>query len=216
MDADRQDAPFRSWLGSETSIVSQSSSDDSQTEGASLAEEPDHHAEANANGRDTKDAKGREERGSSETETEVSNKEQPPPPTTTSPPTQQQSPLKKRPTSSRPSGETFRSLATTTTTTSTTTDAFDDDKLSKKSSLSISVGGSGGGGDSGSSIYTIDSSDERRLSDKMKKAWRGVTGQRQQAADPLERWMVTHSGGTFREVPVGRPGAGESSSSDRR
>lgn len=137
---------------------------------------------AEAKGRDTKDTKGAEEKGS---ETEMS--KEPP----TSPPAP--SPLKKRPTSSRPSGETFRSLI-----------IDDDDVKSKKSSLSV--------GDSSSSIYTIDSNDERRLSDKVKKAWRGVTGQKQ-AVDPLERWMVRHSGGTLKDVPISRS-CGEPS--DRR
>lgn len=143
---------------------------------ASPAKKPGHCAEAD--GRDTKDTKGTEEKDS---ETEMS--KEPP----TRPPSQ--SPLKKRPTSTRPSAETFRSLV-----------IDDDDCKSKKSSLSV--------GDS-SSIYTIDSNDERRLSDKVKKAWRGVTGQKQ-AVDPLERWMATHSGGTLKDMPVGRSG-GESS-----
>lgn len=71
--------------------------------------------------------------------------------------------------------------------------ADDDDSKSKKSSFSQ--------GDN-SSIYTVDSNDERRLSDKVKRAWRGVRGQKN--LDALEQWMVTHSGGTLRDMPVGR------------
>ncbi|KAI0401319.1 hypothetical protein F4802DRAFT_580872 [Xylaria palmicola] len=79
---------------------------------------------------------------------------------------------------------------------------------------SAEIFGGGGGGDSNSistvdsnSISTIDSAEERRLSDKMKKAWRGVTGQK--LADPLEQWMVKHSGGMLREAPpMSRPRKG--------
>lgn len=115
-------------------------------------------------------------------------KELPPlPPTASSPAPSVSSShlLKKRPTSTsaRPSTELFRSLMV----------ADDDDSKSKKSSFSQ--------GDN-SSIYTVDSNDERRLSDKVKRAWRGVTGQKN--LDPLEQWMVTHSGGTLRDMPVGR------------
>jgi hypothetical protein len=95
---------------------------------------------------------------------------------------QPRSPLKRRPTSTRPSGETFRSLL-----------VDDDDSRSKQSSFSV--------GDN-SSIYTLDSNDERRLSDKVKKAWRGVTGQKY--VDPLEQWMAKHSGGTLRDVRASR------------
>ncbi|KAI0443894.1 hypothetical protein F4803DRAFT_287263 [Xylaria telfairii] len=102
----------------------------------------------------------------------------------TEPPSPQpQTPLKKQPASTRPSVEIFRSPATD-----------DGDVKSKKNRVSV--------GDN-SSIYTVDSNDERRLSDRVKKAWRGVTGQR--LADPLEQWMVKHSGGTLRDAPVHRP-----------
>lgn len=97
---------------------------------------------------------------------------------------QPQTPLKKRPTSTRPSVEIFRSPAT------------DDGDVNKSKKNRVSVGDN-------SSIYTVDSNDERRLSDRVKKAWRGVTGQR--LADPLEQWMVKHSGGTLRDAPVHRP-----------
>ncbi|TRX95454.1 hypothetical protein FHL15_003785 [Xylaria flabelliformis] len=72
-------------------------------------------------------------------------------------------------------------------------DNCDDDYKSKENRASV--------GDN-SSVNTVDSNDERRLSDKVRKAWRGVTGQR--LADPLEQWMVKHSGGTLREVPLRR------------
>ncbi|KAI0525488.1 hypothetical protein F5B22DRAFT_343950 [Xylaria bambusicola] len=86
------------------------------------------------------------------------------------------SPSKKRPTSTRASEEIFKSLA------------VDDDDSSKKSTASA--------GDTSS----IDSNEDRRLSDTMKKAWREVRGQ-QGRGDPLEQWMVKHSGGTFTEKP---------------
>ncbi|KAK5631008.1 hypothetical protein RRF57_006723 [Xylaria bambusicola] len=70
---------------------------------------------------------------------------------------------KKRPTSTRASEEIFKSPA------------VDDDDSSKKSTASA--------GDSSS----IDSNEDRRLSDKMKKAWREVRGQ-QGRGDPLEQW----------------------------
>ncbi|KAI1425848.1 hypothetical protein F5Y12DRAFT_322252 [Xylaria sp. FL1777] len=89
------------------------------------------------------------------------------------------SPLKKRPGSTRESLEIFRSPSND-----------DDDCKSKQSSPSA--------GDR-SSIHTVDSIDDRRLSDKMKKAWREVRGQSR--LDPLEQWMVKHSGGTFKEKP---------------
>ncbi|KAI0872258.1 hypothetical protein GGS24DRAFT_22757 [Hypoxylon argillaceum] len=103
------------------------------------------------------------------------------------------SPLKRRPTSTRPSGETFRSLLA------------DDDERRSKQSGSFSVGDN-------SSLYTLDSNDERRLSDKVKKAWRGVTGQKN--LDPLEQWMIKHSGGTLRDVGASRPS--KPSSSEKR
>ncbi|KAI0546673.1 hypothetical protein F4679DRAFT_407060 [Xylaria curta] len=59
-----------------------------------------------------------------------------------------------------------------------------------------------------SSDDTTDSNDERRLSNKVKKAWRGVRGQK--LADPLEQWMVKHSGGTLRDVPITRSPRGGS------
>ncbi|TGJ85774.1 hypothetical protein E0Z10_g2977 [Xylaria hypoxylon] len=77
-----------------------------------------------------------------------------------------QSPLKKRPTSTRASVETSRSLTIS-----------DDGSKSKQSRLSV--------GDS-SSIHTTDSNDDRRMSDKVKKAWKEVTGQNN--LDPLEQW----------------------------
>ncbi|KAI1305722.1 hypothetical protein F5Y03DRAFT_355656 [Xylaria venustula] len=102
------------------------------------------------------------------------------------------SPLKKTLSSTRTSSEIFRSLT-----------ADDDDSKSKRSRLSV--------GDSSSSTHTVDSNEERRLSDKMKKAWREVRGQSR--LDPLEQWMVKHSGGTFREFKEkpGRQAFGESS-----
>ncbi|KAI0977063.1 hypothetical protein F4678DRAFT_842 [Xylaria arbuscula] len=102
------------------------------------------------------------------------------------------SPLKKALSSLRTSSEIFRSLT-----------VDDDDSKSKKSRLSV--------GDSSSSIHTVDSNEERRLSDKVKKAWREVRGQSR--LDPLEQWMVKHSGGTFREFKEqpGRQTSGESS-----
>ncbi|KAI0459944.1 hypothetical protein F5B21DRAFT_523835 [Xylaria acuta] len=94
---------------------------------------------------------------------------------------QPQTPLKKRPAAStRPSVDIFRSPVI---------DGGDDGK-SRQSRVSVCSS-------------SIDSGDERRLSDKMRKAWRGVTGQR--LADPLEQWMVKHSGGTLRDAPVSRP-----------
>ncbi|GAP83949.1 hypothetical protein SAMD00023353_0602840 [Rosellinia necatrix] len=92
-------------------------------------------------------------------------------------------PLKRRPTSARPSTEIFRNLS-----------VDDDDSKSKRGSFSA--------GDR-SSIYTVDSTDERRLSGRMRKVWRGVMGA-QKPMDPLEQWMVKHSGGVLRDVPVGR------------
>lgn len=65
MDRDRQDASFQGWAGSEATMESQCS-DDSLPD-ASLAKKPDHCAEVN--GRDTKDTKWAEEKGS---ETELS------------------------------------------------------------------------------------------------------------------------------------------------
>ncbi|KAF2971885.1 hypothetical protein GQX73_g1708 [Xylaria multiplex] len=66
----------------------------------------------------------------------------------------------------------------------------DDDSKSRQNRLSV--------GDS-SSIHTADSNDDRRMSDKVKKAWKEVRGQNN--LDPLEQWMVKHSGGTFVEKP---------------
>ncbi|KAI1822010.1 hypothetical protein F4861DRAFT_425309 [Xylaria intraflava] len=60
--------------------------------------------------------------------------------------------------------------------------------------------GGAAAGDAGGSIHTTAGHDERRLSDKVKKAWRGVTGQKNW--DPLEQWMIKHSGGTLRDVPA--------------
>ncbi|KAI0427328.1 hypothetical protein F5Y09DRAFT_35789 [Xylaria sp. FL1042] len=116
----------------------------------------------------------------SERETEAAPKEPP-----SSAP---QSPLKKRPSSTRTSVDIFRTLT-----------IDDDDSKSKQNRFSV--------GD-GSSIHTVDSNDDRRLSDKMKKAWREVRGQSR--LDPLEQWMVKHSGGTFTEKPR-RQAFGESS-----
>ncbi|RWA12810.1 hypothetical protein EKO27_g2279 [Xylaria grammica] len=93
------------------------------------------------------------------------------------------SPLKKRPISARASIEIARSLA-----------IGDDDGKKKQSRLSV--------GDN-SSIHTTDSTDDRRMSDKVKKAWKEVTGQNN--LDPLEQWMVKHSGGTFVEKPRAPP-----------
>ncbi|KAI1352148.1 hypothetical protein F5Y01DRAFT_100564 [Xylaria sp. FL0043] len=104
------------------------------------------------------------------------------------PSSEPQSPLKKRPSSTRTSADIFRSLT-----------VGGDNGKSKQNRLSV--------GDS-SSIHTIDSNDDRRLSDKMKKAWREVRGQSR--LDPLEQWMVKHSGGTFKEKPR-RQAFGESS-----
>ncbi|KAI0205095.1 hypothetical protein F4808DRAFT_273115 [Astrocystis sublimbata] len=91
------------------------------------------------------------------------------------------SPFKRRPVSTRPSSiVTLRS-------------PFTDDLDGKSRRSRVSVCDT-------SSIHTFDTSsnDERRLSSKVKKAWRGVRGQR---LDPLEEWMVKHSGGTLREAP---------------
>ncbi|KAI0805764.1 hypothetical protein GGR55DRAFT_254995 [Xylaria sp. FL0064] len=104
------------------------------------------------------------------------------------PSSEPQSPLKKRPSSTRTSADIFRSLTIEGA-----------DGKSKQNRLSV--------GDS-SSIHTIDSNDDRRLSDKMKKAWREVRGQSR--LDPLEQWMVKHSGGTFKEK-ARRQAFGESS-----
>ncbi|KAI3321892.1 hypothetical protein HD806DRAFT_545573 [Xylariaceae sp. AK1471] len=96
------------------------------------------------------------------------------------------SPLKQRPFSSRLSTDMFRNLI------------LDEDDKSKRGSLSV--------GDN-MSISTCGSVDERRLSDKMKKAWRGVTGHKQ--VDPLHQWMVQHSGGTLRDHRPSREPSGE-------
>ncbi|KAI0536579.1 hypothetical protein GGR58DRAFT_383931 [Xylaria digitata] len=89
------------------------------------------------------------------------------------------SPFKKPTTPAHPSADISRSLT-----------IGDDDSKSRQSRLSV--------GDS-SSIHTTDSNDDRRMSDKVKKAWKEVRGQNN--LDPLEQWMVKHSGGTFVEKP---------------
>lgn len=65
MDTDRQDTSFQSWAGSEGTMGSQCS--DESLPNASPAKKPGHCAEAD--GRDTKDTKGTEEKDS---ETEMS------------------------------------------------------------------------------------------------------------------------------------------------
>ncbi|KAI1125870.1 hypothetical protein F5Y10DRAFT_246048 [Nemania abortiva] len=150
---------------------------------AATGQRPDPCAATGANQRDSAMKDAAKEPEGSDSETKAS--KEPPSP-------QAWSPLKRRPTSTRQSAETYRSLGVDD----------DIDRKSKQSSFSI--------GDN-SSIYTLDSNDERRLSDKVKKAWRGVTGQKYM--DPLEEWMVKHSGGTLRDVGASRS---PKKSSDKR
>ncbi|KAI2643162.1 hypothetical protein GGS21DRAFT_1666 [Xylaria nigripes] len=119
--------------------------------------------------------------------------------TRTSSPARNRLSLRKAPTSTRSSMELFRSRRR---------DENNDEEDAKSKQGS-------GQWDSGSSNYattttttttntttttTTTTTEERRLSDKMKKAWRGVTGQRT-GGDQLEQWMARHSGGTLRDTP---------------
>ncbi|KAI8952270.1 hypothetical protein F4801DRAFT_541693 [Xylaria longipes] len=174
MDRDWQEALFESWADSDV-VLRRRNSNDTRTD-SSPVKTPKHGAGDNKNEPLTAKSSKGEEGPYSETGMPT----EPP-----SPQPQPQTPLKKRPASTRPSADIFRSPGND--------DDDGDDGKSRQNRASV--------GDN-SSIYTVDS-DERRLSDKVKKAWRGVTGQR--LVDPLEQWMVKHSGGTLRDAPVNRP-----------
>ncbi|KAI0106442.1 hypothetical protein GGR51DRAFT_169526 [Nemania sp. FL0031] len=182
MDAEPQDAsPKKSRADADAVMASRRSNDN--THQHQPVDHPSPASVASAVGRtdpcaaetNERDYSMKDAKEAEGSDSETKTPKEPPSP-------QSRSPLKRRPTSTRLSAETYRSLG-----------IDDDDRKSKKSSFSM--------GDS-SSLYTLDSNDERRLSDKVKKAWRGVTGQKY--VDPLEQWMVKHSGGTLREVGASR------------
>ncbi|KAI0865102.1 hypothetical protein F4860DRAFT_344674 [Xylaria cubensis] len=193
MDKDWQDALFESWDNSDV-VLGRRDSGDTRTD-PSPVKAPSHGTrDGESKSRAVKKRKGK---GGLVSETGMCTEPSSPRPRT---------PLDKRPASTRPSVEMFQSLM-----------IDDDDGDGNDNDDNDGNGDSGGDNDDGddykrkesrasvgdnSSVNTIDSNDERRLSDKVRKAWRGVTGQR--LADPLEQWMVKHSGGTLREVPLRR------------
>ncbi|KAI1753567.1 hypothetical protein F4782DRAFT_545783 [Xylaria castorea] len=187
MDKDWQDALFEGWADSDVVLRRRDSNDTTRT-GPLPVKTSSHSPRDTENESLTTVEKSKGDGGP---DGETGMRTEPPSP-------QPRTPLKKRPAASaRPSSvEIFQSPVID--------DDDNDDGKSKKSRASV--------GDN-SSVYTVDSADERRLSDKVRKAWRGVTGQQQRLADPLEQWMVKHSGGTLRDAPVRRP---LRESSDRR
>ncbi|KAI0490561.1 hypothetical protein F4859DRAFT_508362 [Xylaria cf. heliscus] len=182
MDKDWQDTLFKTWTDSDVALR-RPGSNHTQSD-HSPSKTPNHSPKSKGNESLTAEDSKEDERRDSEAGTFT----EPPSP-------QPRTPLKRRPASTRPSVDMFRSPGTDDSNNSNSNSNNDDGK-SKQSRASV--------GDDGS-VYTVDSTDdERRLSDRVKKAWRGVTGQK--LADPLEQWMVKHSGGTLRDAPpVNRP-----------
>ncbi|KAI1365877.1 hypothetical protein F5Y08DRAFT_165007 [Xylaria arbuscula] len=129
-----------------------------------------------------------------ETPTEAS-KPQPPSPGPSTPTKKQ----KQRPTSTRASDEIFK----TPPNRKRENCNHDDDETGdegKGKGKKRNSHASNAGDSTTSSSSSADSNEEKRLSDKVKKAWREVRGQ-SGCRDPLEQWMVKHSGGTFKEKP---------------
>ncbi|KAI1746030.1 hypothetical protein F4680DRAFT_7816 [Xylaria scruposa] len=198
MDKDWKDALFEGWDDS-TIVLGKRDSDVTRlTDPSPLKTTPNNDTRDGENtSLKVESSKGKGEGGS---DSKTGMRTEPPSP-------QPRTLLKKRPTSTRPSVEIFQSSMMMgddddedNNNNDDKNDDGDDDSKSKQSRASV---------DDNSSVDTIGSNDERRLSDKVRKAWRGVTGQR--LADPLEQWMVKHSGGTLREVSMRRPPRRESS-----